>query len=48
MNDYIIFNNKNIIDWFLLNDGISFLTLVIEYFFNLIFNSNKFIHENEM
>ena len=48
MNDYIIFKNKNIIDWFLLNDGISFLTLVIEYFFNLIFNSNKFIHENEM
>ena len=48
MNDYIIFKNNNIIDWFLLNDGISFLTLVIEYFFNLIFNSNKFIHENEM
>ena len=47
-NDYIIFKNNNIIDWFLLNDGISFLTLVIEYFFNLIFNSNKFIHENEM
>ena len=48
INDYIIFKNNNIIDWFLSNEGINFITLVFEYFYNLIFNSKEFKFENEM
>ena len=48
ISDYIIFKNNNIIDWFLSNEGINFITLVFEYFYNLIFNSKEFKFENEM
>ena len=48
MNDYIIYKNNNIIEWFLLNEGINFITLVFEFFYNLIFNSKKLDFEKEM
>ena len=46
--NHIIFKKNNIIDWFLSNDGISFVTLILEYFYNLLFNSKKFKFEKEM
>ena len=48
MNDYIIFKNNNLIEWFLINEGINFITLVFEYFYNLIFNSKELQFEKEM
>ena len=46
--NYILFKKNSIIEWFLSNDGISFITLILEYFYNLIFNSKKFEFEKEM
>ena len=49
--NYISFNdskNTDIIKWILLNDGISFLTLVLEYFNNIINNSKAVEYQKEM
>ena len=46
--NYIIFKKNSIMEWFLSNDGISFITLVLEYFYNLIYNAKKFEFEKEM
>ncbi len=47
-NNYFIFKNTDIIKWILLNDGISFLTLVLEYFINIINNSRTVEYKEEM
>ena len=47
-NNYFIFKNTDIIKWILLNDGISFLTLVLEYFNNIINNSKAVEYQKEM